>query len=79
MPRILVTGATGFIGNYVVRELLCRNIEVIATSRDKEKAEKFGVQGFIYKNEAFLVYLRTALDELIEKAKKKNVLRKFFC
>jgi len=38
MKKILVTGATGFIGNYVVRELLNRGYEVIATSRDKEKA-----------------------------------------
>ena len=41
MSGILVTGSTGFIGNYVVRELLRRNIEVIATSRDRKKAEKF--------------------------------------
>ncbi len=38
MKKILVTGATGFIGNYVVKELLNRGYEVIATSRDKEKA-----------------------------------------
>jgi len=38
MKKILVTGATGFIGNYVVKELLNRGYEVIATSRDKEKS-----------------------------------------
>jgi len=37
--KILVTGATGFVGSYVVRELLNSNIEVIATSRSVEKAE----------------------------------------
>jgi dTDP-6-deoxy-L-talose 4-dehydrogenase (NAD+) len=37
--KILVTGATGFIGSYVVAELLKRNIEVIATDRDIEKAK----------------------------------------
>lgn len=37
--RILVTGATGFIGNYVVSELLNQNYEVIATSRDIKKAK----------------------------------------
>jgi len=37
--KILVTGATGFIGNYVIKELLKRNIEVIAADRDMEKAK----------------------------------------
>jgi dTDP-6-deoxy-L-talose 4-dehydrogenase (NAD+) len=40
MKRILVTGATGFIGNYVVRELLKKNFHVIATSANEEKAKK---------------------------------------
>lgn len=31
---ILVTGATGFIGNHVVNELLLRNIDVIAASKE---------------------------------------------
>ena len=43
----------------------------------KEKVEKYGVQGFIYKNEAFLVYLRTALDDLIKKS-KKSFIKKIF-
>ena len=38
--KLLVTGATGFIGNYVIQELLNRNIEVIATSTNQEKAHK---------------------------------------
>lgn len=38
--RVLVTGATGFIGNYVIRELLKRNIHVIATSNVKPDAKK---------------------------------------
>lgn len=36
--KILVTGATGFIGNYVIAELLSRRYEVIATSVQQEKA-----------------------------------------
>lgn len=36
--KILITGATGFIGNYVIRELLAQNHEVIATSRSESKA-----------------------------------------
>lgn len=32
MTKVLVTGATGFIGNYVIEALLSRNYEVIASS-----------------------------------------------
>ena len=42
MKKILVTGASGFIGNYVIEELLKNNYSVIATSANpdniKEKA-----------------------------------------
>jgi nucleoside-diphosphate-sugar epimerase len=40
MKKILITGATGFIGNYVIEELLKHNVEVIATSSKKEKAQQ---------------------------------------
>lgn len=40
--KVLVTGACGFIGNYVVAELLRHGYTVIATSRDEDKAAKFG-------------------------------------
>jgi dTDP-6-deoxy-L-talose 4-dehydrogenase (NAD+) len=40
MDKILVTGATGFIGHYVVTELLQKGYEVIASSANREKAEK---------------------------------------
>ena len=39
--KALVTGATGFIGNYVVKELLKRQYHVIATSRNMEKARPY--------------------------------------
>ena len=39
--KVLVTGATGFIGNYVIKELLKNNIEVIATSTNQQKAKSF--------------------------------------
>lgn len=42
MKKILVTGATGFIGNYVIDELLRNNYEVIATSSGEEKAKAAG-------------------------------------
>jgi nucleoside-diphosphate-sugar epimerase len=38
--KVLVTGATGFIGNYVVEELLRHNYSVIASSVNQQKAEK---------------------------------------
>lgn len=36
--KILVTGATGLIGNYVIRRLLNQNHKVMATSTNEEKA-----------------------------------------
>jgi nucleoside-diphosphate-sugar epimerase len=38
MKKILVTGATGFIGHYVIGELLARDYQVIATATSEEKA-----------------------------------------
>lgn len=37
--KVLVTGATGFIGNYVIEELLKRNVDIIATSTNIDKAK----------------------------------------
>ena len=38
--KFLVTGATGFIGNHIVSELLKRGYEIVATSKDIEKAKR---------------------------------------
>src|SRR5947199_10024368 len=40
MKKVLVTGATGFIGNYVIKELLKHDVEIIATSSNEEKAQQ---------------------------------------
>ena len=40
MKKILVTGATGFIGQYVIGELLGRGYAVIATSAGPERAKR---------------------------------------
>jgi nucleoside-diphosphate-sugar epimerase len=37
--RILVTGATGFVGGHIIPTLLARGHEVVATSRSSEKAQ----------------------------------------
>ena len=42
MKKILVTGATGFIGNHVIAKLLEENYEVIASSSNIEKAKTAG-------------------------------------
>jgi dTDP-6-deoxy-L-talose 4-dehydrogenase (NAD+) len=41
MKKVLVTGATGFIGNYVVQQLLQMNVAVIASSANGQKAGTF--------------------------------------
>lgn len=40
MQKVLVTGATGFIGNYVVEELLQRNYTVITSSANEARARQ---------------------------------------
>lgn len=39
--KVLVTGATGFIGRYVVNELLRSKCHIIATSRNQDKARSY--------------------------------------
>lgn len=44
--QVLVTGATGFIGTHVLKELLSRqDVDVIATTSDLSKAETSSLQG----------------------------------
>ena len=39
--KVLVTGATGFIGNYVINELLKHDVEIIATFSNQERTKHF--------------------------------------
>ncbi|MES2893033.1 MAG: NAD(P)-dependent oxidoreductase [Bacteroidota bacterium] len=39
MKKVLVTGATGFIGNHVINQLLQKNYEVVASSSSIDKAK----------------------------------------
>ncbi|MDR3715328.1 MAG: NAD(P)-dependent oxidoreductase [Puia sp.] len=48
MKKILVTGATGFIGQYVIDWLLRREYAVIATSSDEQRARLFGWYGKVH-------------------------------
>jgi len=61
MKKVLVTGATGFIGNYVVNELLKNNCSIIATSANKHKAE----QATWYNEVTYLPFDLAEFDPLI--------------
>ena len=45
MGRVLVTGAYGFLGRYVVRELLAHGYEVVAFGRKRDKLEALRKDG----------------------------------
>src|SRR5438270_13763563 len=49
--RVLVTGCTGFLGGWTVRELLARGAEVVGLVRDRAAAGRFarhGLAGRVY-------------------------------
>lgn len=63
--RVLVTGATGFIGGEVVRELARHGHEVVAFVRDPAKARRLGVSGD---------RIRTAVGDLADRASLETAL-----
>lgn len=46
--KILITGANGFLGHYLVEQLLEKGYEVIATGRGESRLPFHGKQGFTY-------------------------------
>lgn len=62
--KILVTGASGFLGNYVIDQLLQRNHEVIASSRTSEKIEHKSW----FKHVAFIPFDLNHFDETVNYA-----------
>ena len=70
--KVLVTGATGFIGNYVIQNLLNRGHQVIATSVNSQKAkEKHWINSVVYVQHD----IKTILSEnLYEKFQKPDLL-----
>jgi dTDP-6-deoxy-L-talose 4-dehydrogenase (NAD+) len=57
--KVLVTGATGFIGRYVVNELLSSGYHIVATSRNQDKARS-------YKWYSQVEYIPCDLNEVLE-------------
>lgn len=43
MEKILVAGATGYLGRYIVKNLLARNFDTTALARNPTKFEAFGI------------------------------------
>lgn len=69
--KVLVTGATGFVGNYVVLELLKKGYKIIATSRDSKKAESFEW----YSKVSYIPYdLNNIKDNLYQLFQKPDLL-----
>lgn len=64
MTRAVVTGATGFIGKFLVRELLENDYEVFAIVKDKKKLEPFW--GYIYEKNLRLHIIELNLENIKE-------------
>lgn len=49
MKKAIVTGATGFIGTYLVKELISHNVNVIAVLKDTETVMDKSIESYVYK------------------------------
>jgi len=71
--KVLVTGATGFIGNYVITALLKRGINVIATAQSDIKAQKKNWHNQV----SFIPHTignESAAENLFEKFQRPNAI-----
>ena len=73
--KVLVTGATGFVGQHVVRALLMQNHKVIIVTRQIETAKKFEwfnkvevIKCDLYKNSRPVIDLATQIDCVVHLA-----------
>lgn len=69
MKRVIITGASGFLGKALLRQMIEREIEVIAVVRSRKKLEE-------YKNETNLCIIECELAQ-IETLLEKIMDRKF--
>lgn len=68
-PRITVTGASGFIGRYVVRELINKGQNVTITSREISKLEEFQGQAEIIE-----IDLKNPSSDVFDQLNKPDIL-----
>src|SRR5215208_3482737 len=70
-PRVLILGATGFVGSSLTRRLLAENYPLILAIRNKEKA----LQQFPNAELWFCDFLKEVnVDEWTERLKKVDIL-----
>ncbi len=71
-PRVLLTGATGFVGGHLVNSLLTNNFEIIAAVRHSSKTDTLQQIGIIVQEVDF--YDTNAIKSLIETYEPTYVL-----